>query len=109
MALNASRGWLITYDITEPRRLQRLHRFLRRHATPVQYSVFFFEGSAARMGQLMSQVESRIDPDTDDVRAYQLPDKLSLDTFGRGSLPAETRLLSDKTPMLEQLLQAAKR
>lgn len=109
MALNAPRGWLITYDITEPRRLMRLHRFLRRHAAPVQYSVFLFEGSAAQMGRLMSQVESRIDNRTDDVRAYQLPEALSLDTFGRGSLPAETHLLSGKTPLLDQLLQAAKR
>ena len=52
MAINAPRGWLITYDITDPKRLVRLHRFLVRRATPVQYSVFHFEGSAALMGRL---------------------------------------------------------
>ena len=37
MALNAPRAWLITYDITNPKRLVRLHRFLIKQATPVQY------------------------------------------------------------------------
>ena len=36
MAVNAPRAWLITYDITDPKRLARLHRFLVRQATPVQ-------------------------------------------------------------------------
>ena len=56
MALNTPRAWLITYDITDPRRLVRLHRFLVRQATPVQYSVFHFEGSAAQMGRLMADI-----------------------------------------------------
>lgn len=109
MAMNAPRAWLITYDITNPKRLVRLHRFLRKHAVPVQYSVFHFEGSAARMGQLMEQVETRIDPKTDDVRAYQLPEMLSIDTIGRGGLPDETAILSDTGPLLNTLLQAARR
>ena len=79
MALNTPRGWLITYDITNPRRLVRLHRFLVRQATPVQYSVFHFEGSAAQMGRLMADIETRIDAGTDDVRAYQLPEPLSIE------------------------------
>ena len=53
MALNTPRGWLITYDITNPKRLVRLHRFLVKQATPVQYSVFHFEGSAAQMLALL--------------------------------------------------------
>ncbi|HRP95589.1 MAG TPA: CRISPR-associated endonuclease Cas2 [Rhodocyclaceae bacterium] len=109
MAVNAPRTWLITYDITNPKRLVRLHRFLRRHATPVQYSVFLFEGSAAQMGRLMADIETRIDKKTDDVRGYQLPARLQIDTFGRGSLPADTHLLSDRSPSLDQLLQATGR
>lgn len=109
MALNAPRGWLITYDITEPKRLMRLHRFLVKQATPVQYSVFHFEGSAAQMGLLMADIEKRIDPRSDDVRAYQLPEHLSIDTIGRGSLPRETFVLSNTSPSLQRLLQAAGR
>ncbi len=106
MALNTLRGWLITYDITEPRRLIRLHRFLVRQATPVQYSVFHFEGSAAQMGRLMADIARRIDSRTDDVRAYQLPERLNIDILGRGGLPGDTLLLSDASPELQLLLQA---
>lgn len=106
MALNVLRGWLITYDITDPRRLARLHRFLVRQATPVQYSVFHFEGSAAQMGRLMADIEARIAPGSDDVRGYQLPEHLSIDTLGRGSSPGGVLLLSPALPNLQQLLQA---
>ncbi|AUM00251.1 MAG TPA: CRISPR-associated endonuclease Cas2 [Pseudothauera hydrothermalis] len=104
MALNTPRGWLITYDITHPKRLARLHRFLVKHATPVQYSVFHFEGSTAQMGRLMDDIDSRIDPSTDDVRGYQLPERLSIDTLGRGSLPGNALVLSATSPSLQQLL-----
>lgn len=109
MALNALRGWLITYDITDPRRLARLHRFLVRQATPVQYSVFHFEGSAAQMGRLMADIETRIAPASDDVRGYQLPEHLSIDTLGRGSSPGDVLLLSPASPSLQLLLQATGR
>ena len=45
----------------------------------------------------------------DDVRAYQLPEHLSIDTIGRGSLPGDTFLLSPTSPALQALLQAAGR
>lgn len=109
MALNAPRAWLITYDITDPKRLVRLHRFLRRHAVPVQYSVFHYGGSTAMMGKLAEQIGQRIDARTDDVRAYQLPEQLSVDTLGRGSIPTQTSLLSDTSPTLNTLLQATTR
>lgn len=109
MALKASRGWLITYDITDPKRLVRLHRFLVKQATPVQYSVFHFEGSAVQMKRLMSDIAMRIDLRTDDVRGYQLSGQLSIDTIGRGGLPDGTLLLSPESPSLQSLLQAAGR
>ena len=107
MALNAPRAWLITYDITNPKRLVRLYRFLVKQATPVQYSVFHFEGSAAQMGRLLADIKTRIDPKTDDVRGYQLPQHLSIDTLGRGSLPGNTFVLSATSPSLQTLLAAA--
>ena len=109
MAVNAPRAWLITYDITDPKRLARLHRFLVRQATPVQYSVFHFEGSAAQMGRLMADIEARIAPASDDVRGYQLPEHLSIDTLGRGGSPRDVLLLSPASPNLQLLLQATGR
>ncbi|MCP5254418.1 MAG: CRISPR-associated endonuclease Cas2 [Zoogloeaceae bacterium] len=109
MALNTPRAWLITYDITNPKRLMRLHRFLRKHAVPVQYSVFHYEGSAASMGRLIAQIEARIDPATDDVRAYQLPEHLSIDTLGRGGIPGDAYIFSEADTTLDTLLRAVGR
>lgn len=108
MAIGTPRSWLICYDVTDPKRLMRLHRFLRRHAAHVQYSVFHFEGSAAAMGRLMHSVEHRIDPESDDVRAYLIPERLQLDTLGRGQLPGDTLLISEHSPGLTTLLSQAK-
>lgn len=109
MVLNASRSWLIAYDIANPRRLGKLHRFLIKNAMPIQYSVFHFEGSPGRMGQLMADIADRIDPDEDDVRAYMLPNPLQMVTLGRGSIPGDTMLLSGVSPSLQKLLEATGR
>jgi CRISPR-associated protein Cas2 len=104
MALNAQHQWLICYDVTNPRRLSRLHRFLRRHAVPVQYSVFCYVGSAAQIGNLVPEIDAIIDDTTDDVRIYQLPERLQCDTLGRGSLPDGTEVLSATTPVMANLI-----
>ena len=44
MSYTERRNWLVAYDIASPRRLARVHRYLKRHAIPVQYSVFVFHG-----------------------------------------------------------------
>ena len=107
MALNTPQGWLICYDIANPRRLHRLHRFLVKLATPVQYSVFHFEGTPAAMGQLMLDVETYIDPKNDDVRAYALPRNLSVDTLGKGRASPGIQLYATHSPQLRQLLAAS--
>lgn len=55
----------------------------------------------------MADIETRIDPATDDVRGYQLPEHLSIDTLGRGGLPGNTFVLSATSPSLQTLLAAA--
>lgn len=107
MAMNRPQSWLIAYDIANPRRLNRLHRFLVKVATPVQYSVFHFEGTPAAMGQLMQAVEDYIDAEADDVRAYALPTHLSIATLGKGKTSPDVLLLSAHSPHLRQLLVAA--
>lgn len=103
MALNAPRGWLICYDIGDPRRLSRFHRFLEKRAVPVQYSVFCFQGSAAQLGQLVREIASRIDPAVDDVRVYQLPERPHYDGFGRGSVPEGVTIRSAANAALAYL------
>lgn len=106
MALNAPRGWLVCYDIGDPRRLSRFHRFLKQHAVPVQYSVFCFQGSAAQLGRLVRQIESRIDAAVDDVRVYQLPEHPQYEGFGRGSLPEGVTIRSADNAALPYLTRS---
>ncbi len=47
--------YVIAYDITDPRRLARVHRELREAAFPVQYSVFLATLDTAAIDRLLSR------------------------------------------------------
>jgi len=89
MALNAPRDWLIGYDIRDPRRLVRLHRFLKDVAAPVQYSVFAMRATPGRIGRLACDIEARIHLKEDDVRIYPVPDDPWLYTIGHQIIEVE--------------------
>ena len=65
--------YIICYDITNPRRLGRIHRTLKQYAVPLQYSVFLFTGSAAQLAQCLARLQAIMDEHSDDIRAYPLP------------------------------------
>lgn len=87
MAQGESRDWLIAYDIADKRRLSRLHRYIKKHAVPVQYSLYWYAGSAVQIDRLMREIETCIDRRCDDVRAYPVPRQASVDTLGPAYLP----------------------
>jgi CRISPR-associated protein Cas2 len=87
MALNAPRSWLIAYDITDPRRLGRVHRYLKGEAVPIQYSVFATNTSANGIRRVRDALENKIDPRRDDVRIYLLPQSLDISHIGLSFLP----------------------
>ena len=70
MTSNAPADILVCYDITEPSRLQRVHRHLRRWALPLQYSVFYCRLTRRQRRRLEYELRSLIDERTDDVRLY---------------------------------------
>ena len=94
MALNAARNWLIAYDIADPRRLRRVHRKLREHATPVQYSVFATRCSPAKIGLIRAELAQLIAKREDDVRMYPVPEPAHLVVFGRKALPEGLRVIA---------------
>lgn len=101
MALNDIRTWLIAYDICEPRRLQRVHRYLKRHAIPLQYSVFVTRANAAQLGNLRAGLAQIINAKVDDVRIYHIPDRTEAHTLGRMMLPEGVDLfLGEAGPLL---------
>ena len=93
MPLNQTRSWLIAYDVASKRRLQRIHRKLREHAVPVQYSVFVARCSAAKLGDIRALLARLIDKRKDDVRFYPIPDPAQLFVLGRKALPEGLRLI----------------
>lgn len=98
MALNETRSWLIAYDIADPRRLGRVHRYLKGEAVPVQYSVFAASATANGIRRVRDGLAKKINPRQDDVRIYLLPRPLDISCLGRPSLP-EGLLLPNLAPL----------
>ena len=81
-------AFVIGYDISDPRRLQRVHRAMCRHATPLEYSIFLLVGSTVDKDRCLAEIASLIKPLDDDVRCYALPARGFQGRIGRASLPA---------------------
>lgn len=64
--------FLIAYDITNPRRLARVARRLRKHALRVQYSVFLHEGTRATLRQILDEAAAFIDRDRDRIQGWAI-------------------------------------
>jgi len=94
MAVNQHQRWLICYDIADPKRLVRVHRFLRDQGLPVQYSVFTVYLSTKRLGGVLDGLRARIEPRKDDVRVYPLPAALECETLGVQFFPDGVLLLA---------------
>lgn len=87
MALNEKRTWLIAYDISQPRRLARVHRYIKTVAAPAQYSLYVAEDTAQGIQRIRDELAQLIDPREDDVRIYQLPRRARIVHYGRRALP----------------------
>ena len=83
------RPWLVGYDITDPRRLQRVNRFLKKHGVPVQYSVFLCRATRPQLKRILAGIDELIDARTDDIRAYPLMESSTPYLYGRQILPED--------------------
>ncbi len=101
MSFSESRPYLICYDIADPARLRRVHRFLRRHAYPLQYSVFVALMPEWRLVGLLADLAHYIDRRYDDVRAYPVPLRADAVLLGRSELPPGVLLVDARlSPLL---------
>lgn len=80
-------SFIIGYDIADPRRLGRVHREIRKHAMPLEYSVFLLVGSDTDRDRCLAALEREIDRRVDDVRCYVLPVRGLQVRIGCASLP----------------------
>ena len=94
MALNERAVWMVAYDIRCPRRLRRVHAFLKARSVWVQYSVFVVTANAQQLGEIRAALEDLIDTKVDDVRIYRVPQSPCLATLGHQGLPEGMSLLA---------------
>lgn len=99
MSFSEPRAFLIAYDIADPGRLSRVHRYLKTVAADMQYSVFAAVVSPPELERILAELARRIDARQDDVRAYPVPRRSHAVALGRQHLP-DGIFLSD-----EQLLR----
>lgn len=84
MDINA--WYLVAYDIADPRRLQRLHRQIRREGLAMQKSVFLVQRTPEGIAELMDDLASMIHRQQDDLRAYPVQDPARIRLCGEGML-----------------------
>lgn len=80
-------NYVICYDISDPKRLNHLHRYLLKRAIPIQYSVFLFAGDDRQFAACLAGAAQEIDEKEDDLRAYPLPKRGFKARTGRPALP----------------------
>jgi len=78
---------IICYDIADPKRLNSVHRFLKKHAVPIQYSVFMALVNKQGLDRLLIEIQSMIEEEEDDVRAYPVPHHPVYERVGKQLFP----------------------
>jgi len=63
---------LVTYDITEPKRLRHLHKFLKEFGINTQKSVFECDLDRLALKKIRNYCKNSLDLDTDSVRIYKI-------------------------------------
>ncbi len=61
------RTYLVCYDVTEPGRLQRVHKKMLGYGEPAQYSVFLCDLSRKELALLRADLAEQIDMSADRV------------------------------------------
>jgi CRISPR-associated protein Cas2 len=63
---------LITYDITDPKRLKKIHRFLKEFGINTQKSVFECDMDNKGLKKIRHYCKNFLDLNTDSVRIYKI-------------------------------------
>ena len=95
MPFNQSQLYLVCYDIADPNRLQRVHRYLRETGMPVQYSVFLAHMNRRKLMKMVLELRQLIEAAEDDVRIYPLPRHPERINLGVQFFPEGVNVLSE--------------
>ncbi len=65
-------SYVVAYDVTNPKRLRRVHRVTSRNGIFLQRSVYFFVGQGSDLMRVLQQTSQLLMPEADDFRVYAL-------------------------------------
>ncbi|SJM95769.1 CRISPR-associated endoribonuclease Cas2 [Crenothrix polyspora] len=86
--------YMIAYDIANPKRLVRIHRYLKKQGLPLQYSVFTLVIKRKALLRLLQGLDKLMNKREDDIRCYRLFSQTSAETLGRQMFPKDVMLFS---------------
>lgn len=67
-----AKRWILAHDITDPARLGKVWRFLRKEGVRLQYSVYVLSGDRDKIQKIIDGLQNIIHPQRDDVRIYPI-------------------------------------
>ena len=83
---------MIAYDIANQKRLQKIHRRLKKKGIAVQKSVFFTRGTENDINELLDYIGMFMKYSEDDLRAYPIINPTSIWTNGTNPIAQGTTL-----------------
>ena len=83
------KNWIISYDITDARRLRRVYRLCCDSAVTLQNSVFWAEFSQKELDHFIQEIQTLIDSTADSVKVLPVGTLNTLLLMGQSRLPQE--------------------
>lgn len=74
---------ILTYDVRDNKRLQQLHRYLKKQGVALQRSVFLLHGTALEVAEILNGVRERVHLRKDSVHLYPVQSLASLWAVGQ--------------------------
>ena len=65
-------NFVITYDISNEKRLRKTALFLEKNAIRIEYSAFFVEAERKKIMFIIKEIKKIINKKEDDVRVYRV-------------------------------------
>ena len=79
--------YIIAYDISDPKRLRKVHRLIKEYAMSLQYSVFIAPFNQTLLDEMVARLKDIISPSQDDIRLYPLAWPQTPEVYGQRQLP----------------------
>ncbi|MBT6339968.1 MAG: CRISPR-associated endonuclease Cas2 [Desulfobacula sp.] len=62
----------MAYDISNPKRLSKIHRMIKKHGIAIQKSLFLIKNTENMVNKLLNEISTIMNLKEDDLRAYPI-------------------------------------